>query len=48
MGRKGGNLSSAIRVFVFNHLRAAIPRSPMLNEEKLKDREKFSGTFSKM
>ena len=36
--RNGGNLSSAIRVFVFNHLRAASPRSPMLNEEKLKDR----------
>ena len=37
-GRKGGNLSSAIRVFVFNSLRADSPRSSMINEEKLKDR----------
>jgi predicted DNA-binding ribbon-helix-helix protein len=36
--RKGANLSSAIRVFVLNQLRAASPRSPMLNEEKLKNR----------
>ena len=36
--RKDANLSSAIRVFVLNHLRAASPRSPMLNEETLKDR----------
>ena len=37
-GRKGGNLSSAIRVFVFNNLRADSPRSSMIDEEKSKDR----------
>lgn len=36
--RKGGNLSSAIRVFVLKHLRADSPRSSMINEEKLMDR----------
>jgi predicted DNA-binding ribbon-helix-helix protein len=36
--RKGANLSSAIRVFVLNHLRGALPRSPKLKEIKLKDR----------
>ena len=33
-GRKGGNLSSAIRVFVFNSLRAGSPPSSMIDEEK--------------
>lgn len=37
-GRKGGNLSSAIRVFVFNNLRADSPRSSMIDEEKSNDR----------
>ena len=37
-GRKGGNLSSAIRVFVFNNLRADSPRSSMIDEVKSKDR----------
>ncbi|MDR3645165.1 MAG: ribbon-helix-helix domain-containing protein [Clostridia bacterium] len=37
-GRNGGNLSSAIRVFVFNQLRAASPRSSLIDEEDLKDR----------
>lgn len=37
-GRNGGNLSSAIRVFVFNSLRADSPRSSTIDEEKSKDR----------
>lgn len=37
-GRNGGNLSSAIRVFVFNQLRAASPPSSLIDEEELKDR----------
>jgi predicted DNA-binding ribbon-helix-helix protein len=36
--RNGGNLSSAIRVFVFNYLRADSSRSSLINEEKSKDR----------
>jgi predicted DNA-binding ribbon-helix-helix protein len=36
--RKGGNLSSAIRVFVYNHLRAASARSSRINDETLKGR----------
>ncbi len=36
--RKGGNLSSAIRVFVLNHLHVGGPRSSMINEKKLMDR----------
>ena len=37
-GRNGGNLSSAIRVFLFNHLRAQLAsahKSPLIEEEEL-------------
>lgn len=33
-GRQAGNLSSAIRVFVLNNLRADSPRSSTIDEEK--------------
>jgi predicted DNA-binding ribbon-helix-helix protein len=36
--RKGGNLSSAIRVFVLNHLHVDGSRSSMTNEDKLEER----------
>jgi predicted DNA-binding ribbon-helix-helix protein len=36
--RNGGNLSSAIRVFVFKHLRAASPGSSLIDKEVLQDR----------
>ena len=36
--RKGGNLSSAIRVFVLNHLHVDSPRSSTTNEEILEGR----------
>ncbi len=36
--RNGGNLSSAIRVFVFNHLRAASPSSTLIDKEELQGR----------
>ena len=37
-GRQGNNLSSAIRVYVLNHLRAASLKSSLINKEELKDR----------
>jgi predicted DNA-binding ribbon-helix-helix protein len=44
--REGANLSSAIRVFVFNQLRPTSPRSSLINEEELKDRTAVGDTLN--